>query len=258
MLRIKTLKIICLLALLATPLIGYADNFIATRKRLEAYSDNPDVVMVASTGRSGSTMLTAMVKKYDTAHLVLKTHLLPPDQNFKGKIIFIFSNPDKAAESALYMLLHNKSFAKTHFYHVETADLDWLKKIGGPRRQNGKDNLLAYDALGTYEHLKIWLFDKTQPTDPDHAQILAIKFENLWDKKTIQAIKDFLGLTEFKLPTKKTRGRKTSELYTREMKFRKKYNLGTDSHPRYAAYDEARILWEQAPPFQYLNVSDSP
>ena len=48
-------------------------------------------------------MLTEQFSRFYQAHEVFKTHLLPPDKRFLGKIVFIFSNPDQAAESALYL-----------------------------------------------------------------------------------------------------------------------------------------------------------
>lgn len=253
MMRINVLIIVYLLAWITFPSNSHA-TFIPSKASLTKYNFKTNLVMVASTGRSGSTMLTEHLKHYVPPYNVLKTHLLPPDRNFKGKIIFIFSNPDQAAESALYMTLHKKNFGKRHFTFVETADRLWLKKIGGPYKQTEQDNLLSYDALGTYQHLKIWLYTQTKPTDPKHAQILAVKYENLWDDNTIQAIRNFLHLPNFQLPPKLPRGHKTN-LYSHEKSFRKIYNLGTVDNPRYAAYEDAKILWEQAPPFQYLRIS---
>lgn len=251
--RFKALMIVCMLALIMLPSNSYA-TFIANRETLKKFYSKPNLVMVASTGRSGSTMLTEQLKHFVPPANVLKTHILPPDRNFKGKIIFIFSNPDQAAESALYMTLHTSSFGKRHFTYVETADRLWLKKIGGPHKQTEKDNLLSYDALGIYEHLKVWLYTRTKPTDLKHAQILALKYENLWDDDTIQAIRKFLHIPNFTLPPKLPRGHK-SNLFTRERTFRKIYNLGTEDDPRYAAYADAKILWEQAPPVQFLRIS---
>lgn len=229
--------------------------FIAKREHFEHFYDNPDVIMIASTGRSGSTMLTERIQKYLPTQKILKTHLLPPNAVFQGKIIFIFSNPDQAAESALYMSLHYKKFAYNHFNYVETADRNWVKKIGGATKQTEKDNLLSYDGLGVYEHLKAWLYTQTQPSDAQNAQILAIKFENLWDHATVQAIRNFLNISNFQLPTQRERGHEKDELFEKEIAFRKIYNLGSKDDPRYAAYHDARILWEQAPPFQYLKIS---
>ncbi len=252
--RTKAILFLCFFAWII-PFSGHA-RFIASREELKKYSDKPTVFMITSTGRSGSTMLTDQIKKHDRSHRILKSHLLPPEANFKGKIIFIFSNPDKAAESALYMTLHNPNFGGKHFNHLETADHQWLEKIGGCLHQTEQDNLLAYDALGINEQLKNWLYEKVKPSDDVHSQILAIKYENLWEDKTIKAIRLFLDIPAFKLPPKKTRGYSEKQLYGSEKAFRKIYNLGTDRDPRYAAYHESRILWDQAPPFQFLELAN--
>jgi len=251
--RLKALILIYLLIGLISPCNSHA-IFIANRESLKNYCGNSDYVIIASTGRSGSTMLTGQLKKSTSSINVLKTHLLPPNKKyFSGKILFIFSNPDKSAESALYMMLHHNLFGERHFTHVETANREWLHNIGGSHGQNEQNNLLSYDALGTYEHLKVWLYTGTKPAKPSQAQILAIKYENLWEENTITAIRNFLGLPHFNLPPKRPRGHKN--LSSKELKFRELYNLGTKNHPRYAAYDDARRLWEQAPPFQYLRIS---
>lgn len=259
MMPLKTLTLISLFLWMVFPAsdaqaINSQAGFIAKREQYQQYYNNDHLVLVASTGRSGSTMLTEQIKKFVPAKNVLKTHLLPPNTAFKGKILFIFSNPDQAAESALYMTLHYKLFAKNHFNYVETVDHQWVEKIDGPLNQTEEDNLLSYDGLGTYEHLKAWLYTETQPSSRKEAQILAIKYEHLWDQATIQAIRKFLHNPSFQLPPQRARGREKEKLYAQEISFRKKYNLGTKANPRYAAYDEARLLWEQAPPFQYLKI----
>lgn len=250
--RLKALIVVCLTMWMFTPV--HSTTFLPERKDYEKYCGNPDFVLIASTGRSGSTMLTKHLEKYIPGK-VLKTHLLPPNKKcFKGKIIFIFSDPDQAAESALYGTFHflKPPFGERHFRHVETADRAWLARIGGPFKQNEKDNLLSYDALGIDEHLKVWLHTGTKPATLKNAQILAVKYENLWDESTVEAIRDFLGLPHFKLPEQLPRGHKN--LYKNEKLFRKIYNLGTEDNPKYAAYDAARALFEQAPPFQYLKI----
>jgi hypothetical protein len=253
--RLKLWTAICLLIGMTLFSLSDASIFIAKRENLQKYYGRQDIVMIASAGRSGSTMLTKQVEEYLSPHNVLKTHLLTPDRRFKGKIIFIFSNPDQAAESALFRILHGNRFGDEHFSHVETADRAWLKRIGGPFNQTEQDNLLSYDALGTYEHLKEWLYHRTEPASLEHAQIMAVKYENLWDQATIRAMRKFLNISHFELPPKEERGHKAEELLPQEIAFRKIYNVGTPDNPRYAAYDEARVLWEQAPPFQFLKIS---
>jgi len=214
-----------------------------------------DVILIASPGRSGSTMLTDVAKKCRTHQKILKTHLLPPSSQFVGKILFIFSNPDQAAESALHRVLNSPSNGKTHFLNVESSDYRWFKKIGeNANNQTETNNLLGYDALGCVKQLEEWLHNKTQPCDLQSAQILAIKFEHLWEPETAQAIKEFLQISSFKLPPRLERGYDAKALSSKELAFRKVYNLGTDEQPYYRAYDKARELWEQAPPFQFLNL----
>lgn len=251
----KYSQFICLLLLIIAPLYG-DDGFIKKRQQLKPYYGHHSVVMIASPGRSGSTLLTDAAKKYATKYKVLKTHLLPPDTRYKGKILFIFSNPDKAAQSVLHLILNSRSHGATHFSHVETADQMWFSEIGrNGNNQTETHNLLAYDALGCVKQLEEWLHGKSQPCGHQEAQILAIKYEHLWESETTQAIKDFLKLKSFKLPPQISRGRNEGDLFRKEMTFRKIYNLGTDEEPMYHAYDKARELWEQAPPFQFLKIA---
>lgn len=252
--KYRLLNIFWMLVLVLFPLTSYSENFIAKRQQLKLFLNKKNVLLLASTGRSGSTMLTKQLTKYAKNYETWKTHLLPPESIFKGKIIFIFSNPDIAAESALYMTLHRKDFGKRHFNHLETADKSWLKKIGHAHNQTEQDNLLSYDALGCAKHLEVWLHEGTEPCDIHEAQILAIKFENLWEKETIQAIRNFLKVPSFKLPPKRERGYDANELFPHERAFRNLYNLGTEKEPRYAAYDHARVLWEQALPYQFYKI----
>lgn len=249
----KRIMIALLLTCAFIPLHVYS-TFISAREKLKEYESNSAVVLIASTGRSASTMLTSQITRYAKQHEVHKTHLLPPDKKFKGKILFIFSNPDLAAESALYLTYNKKMFAPMHFRNVETADRDWYKKIGNIENQTEEQNLLSYDAFGIHEHLKAWLYTQTQPAKPLEAQILAIKYEHLWDRATILAIQNFLDLEEFQLPAKIQRGSNNTVEYPQVKTFRKLYNLGTEKDPRYLAYHEARMLWEAAPPFQYLKI----
>ena len=271
--KLKFSQLICLLLLITPPLyadddcfakreqlkltIGHKDDdFIAKREQLKPYYGIKNVVMIASPGRSGSTLLTNVTKKYASKYKVLKTHLLPPDTRYKGKILFIFSNPDRAAESALHLILNSKSHGATHFSHVETADQLWFQEIGrNGNNQTETHNLLAYDALGCVKQLEEWLHERSQPCDPQEAQILAIKYEHLWDFETIEAIKKFLKLKSFTLPPKRERGHEEAALFPEEMTFRKIYNLGTEEEPLYRAYDKARELCEQAPAFQYLKIA---
>lgn len=231
------------------------EGFISTREQLNEVAKLKDVVVIASPGRSGSTLLTDIAKKYVHHLKILKTHLLPPKGKFNGKFLFIHSNPDLAAESALHRLIKSRSHGAVHFAHVESSDLEWFKKLGNSaRNQTEEQNLLSYDALGCSVQLEEWLFNKTRPAHIDEANVLAIKFEHLWEEETIAIIKKFLKIDVFELPTKRERGCEDELLTSKEILFKKLYNLGTNDEPRYLAYDRARELWKAAPPFQLLKL----
>jgi hypothetical protein len=244
-------KFFCLWALIISCQVNAV--FLPRVDGLKQYNHRQDVLLLASPGRSGSTLLTNTLKTQASNYTVLKTHMLPPPRRFKGKSIFIFSNPDKSAESALYRTLHSALFGRRHFFHLETADADWFKQIGeDSTKQTLKYNLLAYDALGVHEQLVEWIENKTKCELQD-ARILAIKYEDLWNPSVIQAIKNFLKIDNFNLPTYEPRGKTyLNKLKPKERKFRKAYNLGTVEQPHYKAYDKARAIWEKAPAFQYL------
>lgn len=250
--RWQVVLLLCLC--LYVPLLQASAKFIATRKELAKYCSDPKVVVVASTGRSGSTMLTDVLEKLCSNRKVVKTHLLAPNKRCKAKVIFIFSNPDLAAESALHVTLSDNNFGKQHFKHVETANRMWLSKIQDSRRQTIDHNLLAYDALRCFDHLNSWLFTRTMPSSREEANILAIKYEELWEQNTINALKEFLNLKKCTLPPYKPRGYQEHELLPNELVFRKAYNIGTYDQPIYSAYNDARALWKNAPPFQYLKI----
>lgn len=228
--------------------------FSATHEQLEQFYDDPDVIVIASPGRSGSTMLTFLIEEFCQDRIVIKTHLLPPNSNFKGKILFIFSNPDKAAESVLHLTMTCFGFGEAHFFHLETSDKLWLSQIKDPRHQTLEFNLLAEDALGCAQQLNAWLHLYTEPTTLDSAQVLSVKYENLWEPATVNAIMDFLNLQTFTLPVYTPRGYGTDKLLPEEILFRTVYNLGTPDNPRYSAYDRARLFWEIAPPYQFLRL----
>ena len=55
------------------------DNLVIFKSQeLQPYYGKKDVVMIASTGRSGSTMLTHVIRDQAPKYHVLKTHILPP------------------------------------------------------------------------------------------------------------------------------------------------------------------------------------
>ncbi len=209
--------------------------------------------MITSSGRSGSTMLSQHIMYYSAGDIILKSHIstIPPE--FKGKIVFIFSNPDRAAESILHITLNNEEFGKQHFFNMEGADHNWLTMLGSTANQTLYNNLLSYDALGCFLQLYHWLY-MNQPCEHSQANVLAIKYENLWDKETVDNIKSFLNLPYFALPEKVERGYKEEAISDEEMLFRKTYNNGTTKDLRYEAYDNAREIWANAPPFQYLST----
>ncbi len=229
---------------------------ICTHQELEGYYKDKNSVLVASPGRSGSTVLFDSLRKCcPKGYTILKTHLLVPKKSYSGKIIFIYSDPDKAAESALHMCANDAKWGKLHFEHVESSDISWLEDIGSTTCQTIDNNLLAYDALGCTKQLFYWLHAKTMPCELNQAQILAIKYENLWDETAQKAISTFLGFSAFKLAAKKTRGEWMS-LSNIEIACKEYHNKGSVNEPRYSAYASARLLWENAPPFQFLLIKD--
>lgn len=227
---------------------------IGTQRNLQSFYERSDTIMVCSPGRSGSSLLTDVIAKSAPGYLILKSHLLPPKKSYKGKIVFIFSNPDKAAESALHLTIKDPGFGQTHFFHVETSDHNWLKKLGNSQNQNEKHNLLSDDALGCTQQLASWLHKDTKPCSPEKAQILAIKYEHLWEQETIEEIKSFLAIDTLDLPPKRERGYRSDILDPKEAHLRQIYNIGSEEMPIYKVYNQARSFWEEAPPYQYLNI----
>lgn len=238
------------------PIATEAFTFIDTREDLKSYVD-PSIIMIASPGRSGSTLLTNTVQRLFPERMILKTHILPPSKAFKGKILFVFSDPDRAAESALHITLNDSNFGYWHFIHLESSDQEWLNKIGNSTQQTRENNLLSYDALGVAVQLREWLERSTTPCDCSAAQIMAIKYENLWDAMMITKIREFLGNDSFEMPVKMSRGKAKEDMDPQAAEFIAAYNLGSVEDPRYAAYDEARTLWEAAPPFQFLKINEN-
>jgi hypothetical protein len=241
------------LSLLFPVFVHSSWTFIAEPDDLKPFYGRTDILMLASPGRSGSTLMSSLLDQYASNYTVIKTHILPPDKRYKGKIIFIYSNPDKAAESVLHLTINSALFGSNHFKHLQSSDKKWLEKIGNTSNQTYEDNLLSYDALGCHKQLMYWLF-LTIPATKQDAQILAIKYENLWDIKTINKIKKFINSNKFEMPPKRERGYKDEELDKREIEFKNLYNLGSGDNPCYAAYNRARFLWKLAPKTQYLKL----
>ena len=237
---------------LSPSLYGKGD-FISSPDDLNEYIHDCKIVIIASMGRSASTMLTETIRHYAKEYTVLKTHLAP-DSRHCGKTMFVFSNPDQAAESALYrMMYRSPSNGFTHVKHLFSADRKWFAKIGNnAKNQTDKDNLLAYDGLGYEKHLTYWLFKKVKKCSPDKATILAVKYENLWDEETVEAINKFLRIPEFRLPPRIERGCSSYEIPSKMRRFIALYNQGTAEQPIYRAYDKARRLWQEAKPFEFF------
>lgn len=226
-------------------------TFIETETDWLPLMGRKDILVIASPGRSGSSLIALRAQLHAKKYRVIKTHLMVP-KGFMGRILFIFSNPDMAAESALHRTYEIRDWGNRHFMHMFSSDKTWLKEIGGDaRNQTMEQNFLSYDALGTGLHLQEWLL-QLEAASVDEANILAIKYENLWDEETQEAIKDFLSIDSWKLPQKRQRGYSENELSAPEVAFRNRYNRGTYDNPRYDAYDFAREIWEKAPPFQFL------
>lgn len=240
---------------ISIPTLAYSAPFIINDHALIPYKHRTDALLLASCGRSGSTMLTELLDHYAYNYVVLKTHMLPPEESYKGKAIFIYSNPNQCAESLLHLTLTDSNW-RIHFKHMESSDLRWYRRINDLTRQSSTNNLLLYDAFGIKKQLLQWLRQMTTPDHrpPSNAQILAIKYEHLWDQSTIDAIKKFLNIDQFELPPKRERGYHLNEQDPRESKFKNLYNQGTQDFPRYPAYDPGYQIWEDSPPYQFLKL----
>ncbi len=233
------------------------DKFIFTDNDYSDYINREDVIVIASPGRSGSTYLTDIVKRQAIGYTILKTHQHVP-KHFKGKILFIFSNPDLAAESALHCTLDNAAWGVAHFMNVFSSDKKWLEHIHmDSSQQTLEHNLLSYDALGCEDHIREWLFSAVEHSLSCEAEILAIKYENLWDDETQSAIKEFCSIPKLTMSEKKQRGYCNEQLSELELSFRNAYNEGTSQDPRYRAYNAAREIWREAPPFQFLKIKQN-
>lgn len=249
------MRLILLTLWLAFSFSLFGDDFITidSQKAFTHYGKKKNTLVVASPGRSGSTLLTQALLEQAEGYHVLKTHFLPPTKKFKGKILFIFSNPDKATNSVFHLMFEIPKWESWHFHNVETSDKVWYKLHQWMQGPNPMINLLTYDALGIGKQLKEWLHKKVMRCSQEEAQILAIKYEYLWNKEVLEAIRSFLELPEFKLPEQRERG-KWDTINPNEKALRKKYNTGSEAEPNYPAYDEARYLWMRAPIFQFLKI----
>jgi hypothetical protein len=218
----------------------------------EDAAQNSDSITIASIGRSGSDMLTAAILyTVQNTRKVYKTHLLPPKIPYSGKILFIFSNPSQSADSLLHRSIKQPNFRIGHFNNFEITDLSWRNSLGENIEFTLENNYLSFDGLEYHNQLINWL-DESRNSKIEDANVMTVKYENLWDQETIDQIKIFLNLNQFKLPERKKRGCSESELTELEREIRKKYNLGTLENPRYPAYDKATEIWEEAKPYDFF------
>lgn len=247
------MKIIFILFCICYCESSFSIGFLRDRQSYQDFLANPNSLVVASIGRSGSSMLQDVLLEYATPYYqVTKTHLLPPTFLINGKIIFIFGDPNASAQSVCEIMFKDSLWIKHHFSQIETSDMKWLYELDS-MQQTIDHNLLNYDALGYEQHLQKWLQTQTVRCEINEAQILAIKYENLWDVDTIQSIKSFLQIPFLELPLYKPRGTrsKMNEILT---DIKTAYNQGTEDNPHYEAYKKATMYWEQAPNFQYLKI----
>lgn len=186
---------------LISPYLLNICSFFLTNKKL-----NP--VVIASSGRSGSTFLfksivksyskiTGINKQFIIQHAfnlkkksflyngVYKTHDFPYKNVKEVKYIFIYGDPISSLNSTLLRTSRDGySWLKLHLEHLKST-----KNI----RDFYNSDILNYEAL-----LKEWKeFEKKYPRN-----VLTIDFEKLWIDHAI--IEDFLGIN-FNLGKKKNR-----------------------------------------------------
>lgn len=228
---------------------AYSFIFVRTPEEFLNIPNTENSILIASIGRSGSTLLTEVIEKSVLSErTVFKTHSLSPSKKFyQGKILFIFSDPNQSIESVLHRMLIDPQFSKDHFRHVTTADQEWFVQFG--LQQTAEHNVLSYDALGYFEHLHQWLLLETN-TSPQEARTLAIKYENLWDQETQEAICSFLQIDHLDIPPQETRGK--FFLLDQQKEFRAAHNIGSTKAPIYPAYAPATRIWRDSPPLSYF------
>jgi hypothetical protein len=224
-------------------------DFISNRDKIKNFDFYSSDIICASSGRSGSTMLTSFLELSFPESRVFKTHLLPLD-SFPGKIIFIYSNPHKAAESVLHQFSLSKDFSFFHIRHMESSKIEWHLGLDDDSNNKVVQNILAADFIGYGEQIKEWVYN-LEIADFSNATVMCIKYENLWDKNTLINLANFLGVDSVTLPEQKKRGAFFKDLSIQEVELINKYNIGTKNDPRYKAYDFAFDLWEAAPPFSF-------
>jgi hypothetical protein len=244
----KSFFIIYFLIIYSVNLQAFSE-FLSEREQLKDLNCLDSDLICASSGRSGSTMFTKfLVSKFPTSR-VFKMHLLPPEK-FSGKIIFLYSNPHKAAESALHQFYLDKNFSYLHVRHMESSLKEWHLELDDESNDKLLENILKLDLIGYGEQIKQWVYE-LENSDVTNAKVMAIKYENLWDEETLVNLANFLGIESVNLPEWKQRGDFHHELSFKERSLINTYNLGTTDHPKYQAYDFAYNLWESAPPFSF-------
>lgn len=157
-----------------------------------------DSIVVASLGRSGSTVLyRALVRKMrqgtyrDTLDMkeyesgtVYKTHDLAPSKLPKNVgVIFTYTHPHDIVRSVLNREQDKGTrWVRKHFEHLK-ADFSNYKRI------------LEFDALNLEQNFESWYKSHDYP-------VMCIKYEAMWDN--IKAIRKFTGLN-VELPAFKPR-----------------------------------------------------
>ena len=176
-------------------------------------------IVIGSTGRSGSTMLSNAISESLVYHRfkvrpslligrvlsrcartyidrvsdvassripVNKTHgLLPATTPANVKFIFIYGDPLESALSAQTMMdLHGRIWIERHLYHLESL---------GSYIDLFEQDILNYEKL-----IQSWIKD---PTD----SVFYVRYEQAWDK--LEDINSFLGFEVF-LPERKERSHK--------------------------------------------------
>jgi hypothetical protein len=206
-------------------------------------SKSPYAVVVASCGRSGSTMLTRALAQSavrDVFHgfdgllpkkvaekavieyawrlddtrlrpgFIYKTHDLPPERFFENeRYIYTYSSPRQVIPSIIQkMSREGKKWIRQHAHH--------LNGNVNPRKKMIKD-----DSLNLINNIEKWI-------DIESNKVLCIEYDNIWNKK--DEIHEFTGI-DLKLPKKRSRSSSTEDLTDEELyhlkNLQKKYKKAT-------------------------------
>jgi hypothetical protein len=227
--------------------------FLKTRKDIENWMNSSNSIVIASSGRSGSTLLFDLFASRKFKKNVIKTHLLPPISLSKAKTIFIFSNPDQCAESSMYKMMESSWFFFWHVRHCENSIQEWHLELQDSKFTSLDNHPLAKDGLAVAEQIQKWVFSFPE-LEIKEANLMCVKYENLWEPATILAIEKFLKIRKLPLPAFKQRGYSDDQLSDFQKQAREIYNYGTKKNPKYHAYDEARELWEKAPAYKFCRM----